>query len=418
MRKFIILDPSLRDERGHHFDLSQRIAAIAAKGGFAVHVFANERLAPHVHWPDAAIHRLFDFSNYQDTAQAGLDYERFAQTLHQNLTKIGAGQDAIILCHTCDVRVYWGAYHYIEERKNAALPLHLSTPYDEGVMPGNSPGNPLAKAAQRLRRDAAGKVFLWAETVPLANHLTRRWNAVVEPLPLPVPEGQAPQPSHSQLTSDETIWLSYLGAAREEKGFCQLPDLIRQTLDRPECERIRFFVQGSPQIVGYSPVVKAALEQIEALEGDRVVLQKETMSSREYAKAFARSHGLLLLYDRAKYAVRGSGIAWDAALSGKVLIGRTGTIVASFGSDQASVLANDIDGWIDGLADFCARPEPYQAAAGERSSYLREFASPAKFLRRLTGRKEREMASLRAPFATLGLAKPLLAKRLPQTADP
>ncbi|WP_298308795.1 hypothetical protein [uncultured Erythrobacter sp.] len=411
MPKFFIVDPSLRDERGHHFELSYRIGRLAARYGCEVHVLCNTAFCGQFSGLDAAIHPVFEFSNYEYADNEDDIRQDFALQLQDMLVKCGASSDDIVLCHTSDARIYDCALRYFEVHKASALPLHLATPYDEAVMPGNGPGNAVALTIGKLASVAAGCVFFWAETVPLANHLSARWNARVEPLLLP-PKDEVTRASSKN--SNDIIHLAYLGAAREEKGFHLLPDIVQRVLQDQRCDRACFFIQCSPQVVGYSPIVRAALDRLETLAGERVKLKKETLTSEDYDEIFFSSDGLLLLYDLEKYRHRGSGIAWDGATCGKVLITRQDTIAASFTTPKASVIAQDTEGWIEGIADLCLSPEKYQQAAQEQAAYLREISRQDLYLERLQSRREREVRSLQSPGAVVGKPMPLLASRLPE----
>lgn len=411
MLKLFVVDPSLRDERGHHFDLSHRIGRLASRHGCEVHILCNTAFSGQFVELDATIHPVFDFSNYDYAGDEDDIRQDFAQRLQEILLQCGATSDDVILCHTSDARIYECGLHYFEVHKTHALPLHLATPYDEEVMPGSGPANAVALTIKKLANTAAGCVFFWAETVPLANHLTARWNVRVEPLLLP-PKEAAPKVLSND--SAKALKLAYLGAAREEKGFHLLPGIVESVLQDQRCDRVHFLIQCSPQIIGYSPNISAAIDQLEALAGERVSLQKETLTSDEYDKVFFASDGLLLPYDLEKYRHRGSGIAWDGATCGKVLITREDTIAASFAARDASVIAEDFEGWTRGIADFCSNPERYQQIAQERANYLRDVSSPVRYIERLRARPERERQSLRSPSAIAGIHMQLLARKLPE----
>ncbi|MDG1373274.1 MAG: hypothetical protein P8Q48_24100 [Paracoccaceae bacterium] len=416
MRNLIIVDPSLKDHRGHHFELSQLIATEAARLGMSVHLLANVDFLDVSFGPNVTIHKLFDFTMYdryvggadRSEESAGEASEVFADMLDDALSQCGATVEDIILCHTTDAAMFRNMLAYHQKFGAEALPLHLATPYDERVMPGKMADFPLGQTIAELKRIASGKVFFWAETTPLANHLSALWNARVEPLILPIKSATAPLKN----PSSPTIELSYLGAAREEKGFTLLPDLIAGVLDEPACEPIRFFVQCSPQIIGYLPPIKAALARLEPLEGDRVALQREPMASDVYARVLEQSDGLLLLYDAANYRVRGSGIAWDGVTSGKVLVTRSDTFPASLLVHGGGVVADDIDGWIKGVVDLCRNWETQQAAVKAQAEFFAKWASAERYLERIATRPNREVNALCAPFALIRSTRPALLRQL------
>ena len=121
MRNLIIVDPSLKDHRGHHFELSQLIATEAARLGMSVHLLANVDFLDVSFGPNVTIHKLFDFTMYdryvggadRSEESAGEASEVFADMLDDALSQCGATVEDIILCHTTDAAMFRNmlAYH-------------------------------------------------------------------------------------------------------------------------------------------------------------------------------------------------------------------------------------------------------------------------------------------------------------------
>lgn len=418
--KLIIIDPSMKDYRGHHFELSKLIATEAVRHGFVVHILANTEYIGESFGPDTTIHKLFDFTIYdryvggRENGPGDTDAsdEAFADTLQEALTTCKASEADIILSHTTDASMFRSMLAYFRQFGAKALPIHLATPFDEHVMPGKSKHVTLGETLARLRQVASGKVFLWAENTPLATHLSALWNMRVEPLILPAKPGSRAVPKYKG--AGAPFLLSYLGAAREEKGFTLLPDLVEGVLAHPDCEHVRCFIQCSPQIIGYLPPIKAALARLEPLEGDRVSLCRKAMPSDEYAQVLDDSDGLLLLYDYEKYRVRGSAIAWDGVISGKILVTRTGTFPASILTHGGGLVADNIDDWIEGIASLGRNWENQKAALEAQAEFFSQWASSERYLNRLSTRPKREAASQMSPCSTIKIATPKLLRRVPE----
>ncbi|UCH47853.1 MAG: glycosyltransferase [Betaproteobacteria bacterium] len=121
--------------------------------------------------------------------------------------------------------------------------------------------------------------------------------------------------------------LLYAGAARRDKGFRQVVDLVALLADRGE--RIPIAVQVSPEHFGKYDM--GTIEDIKRLRGigyAHLELLNRTLAPEEYAALFSGSI-CLQPYDRADFRDRVSGVTLDALARGCPVITTAGTWMAA-----------------------------------------------------------------------------------------
>ncbi|MDB5643586.1 MAG: hypothetical protein JWN07_2903 [Hyphomicrobiales bacterium] len=104
--------------------------------------------------------------------------------------------------------------------------------------------------------------------------------------------------------------IAYIGEARGEKGFYELPALVTASGE------LRYFVHTDANELNRGPEYTATIDQLKHLADERenlVLLSQETQA--DYDLAFAGNHICLMLYG-AQYRLRGSGIVQEAAANG------------------------------------------------------------------------------------------------------
>jgi hypothetical protein len=125
------------------------------------------------------------------------------------------------------------------------------------------------------------------------------------------------------------IEISYLGDARTEKGFLQLPRVAEAIAASPHADKVRLFVQCNFNIPGGEPSVPDALQTLRASYRGLVTLQDAPLAREEYAAQISRSDIMLLLYDRNLYRHRSSGIVIEALSAGAAPVVPSGSWLES-----------------------------------------------------------------------------------------
>lgn len=264
--------------------------------------------------------------------------------------------------------------------------IHLSTPYSHDIMPHNAREPTMLTSVRRLRDLGllGTRVFLHAENELLAVALSTQLSTAfarattIEVNSLPIPAtGYEELPGERQGHPARVI---YLGAAREEKGFTKLPELVANVLADPELD-VEFVIQASPQIVGYAPAILQAVEALQSVDDTRLTLLLETMSQRDYRDVLLGADVVLLNYERDRYRVRGSGIAVETVLVAATAVVTPETYPA-YVAAEAGVAVEYEESAADAVRAVLAdRVGHRQRAVARRSRYLVEHGAGA-FLRR------------------------------------
>lgn len=145
-------------------------------------------------------------------------------------------------------------------------------------------------------------------------------NARVVPYPISkpwVPAAAQAQPFRHVL---------YAGAARSDKGFSQVVDLVGQM--HRDGARIPVVLQTSPEQAGkYDAVIRADLKRLGEIGYPHLRIHGETLSPEQYADLF-RGAVCLQLYDAAAFADRISGVTLDAFSHGSPVVSTPGSWIA------------------------------------------------------------------------------------------
>ena len=382
-RRLFIVDPSLKDVRGHHFTLTKLVTQSAMQNGISVYWFAAADASAELRKHDSLI-PLFGQSMYSTylldqqknpsaiSSRLGRFKDRLItrmksaspqppttedkspvtpdlkgsilKALESAIEEFNIGPSDRLLFHTADGATYEAVAELVTGRDVSDLPrIHLCTPYDPvGVMPNRASAESVKAAIDKLRTEKllARRVFLYGENPFLADHLTRIWSCPVRSLDLPVAsiseqnKARAKEYRRNQLNAEDGRFLiASLGAARIEKGFHLIPDIIHRVFEFAQQgefadvakSKIKFVLHASPQIVGRHPVISNAIEKLHAYPEDQVQLLLEPLSDADYNSLTLASDAVLMPYDQEAYRVRGSGVVSEAIVARKFIIAKSGS---------------------------------------------------------------------------------------------
>ncbi len=432
-----LADPSLRDRRGHHYQLALAISAGARQAGRRVVWLAHQNADPELAASGVEVRPVFRLSMYDAFKPAAAPppstlarvrarilasshpmarglvavYRRlglsrdpekeeqsrrqpdespdalFAEDLQRALPDAAGSGDVVVL-PTADAITYRAVLRLVTREPEfvaRAPALHLVTPYDVDIMPHARGGVSVDRVIFYLSRLGVlgRRVFLHAENALLADALSQRWGVPLGTLDLPPPvpgDAAANAEAGEKATADLTV--AYLGAAREEKGFCWLPAIVRGIRAQAGAGRIRFFVQCSPQVLGYTPATQRALDELRSLASSDLELCDKPLGSAEYAARLRSSDVVLMPYQPDRYRVRGSGIAVEAVASGCVILCTPDTFPAYVGAESACT-ADSAEAFVVALLDILAARDHWRQRAGFRADRYRREHSAQRYVERL-----------------------------------
>lgn len=402
MKKIFVADPSLDDLRGHHYGLSITIVNAAKEIGYQTAILANKR-ASEALLKNSRYHvfPIFSASIYFMDGLKGQKkcgdffYAEFLSFIREK----NVGSDDIVLFHTAIGEVYAGLLLLIQrlsQKEIKSLPeIHVCTPYNEDLMPGSLRKNDLCKTISMISNHCAmneGKIYFWVENKSLVNHYAVRTNVNHIALHIPLQcRSSIEKVIHADLSKKPIV--SYLGAAREEKGFLEVVKLLRAYREKIIQEKqakknVRFFIHCVPQKVGYTDLIKNAIAELKELRVDLdIMLWDQSLSEDEYYNKIKESAAIFLLYDK-RYQVRGSGILAEALTMGCRIIATPESVCALYADPTIDCISSDINAQLQYLYDMTnPLDDKRKQRLIDRTKANRQLHDPLDYLRRVEARQ-------------------------------
>jgi glycosyltransferase involved in cell wall biosynthesis len=172
-----------------------------------------------------------------------------------------------------------------------------------------------------------------------------------------------------------------LGVSTWDKGIAVFQEAILRFLSRNPASSASFVLQWAVPCRGPDGNVIPISDRLRS--EPRVVLLERRLSNQEYASYFSKSDFIVLPYRKSTYFNRISGVAVEAAVSGKPMIVTENTWLSwamqEFGSGIA-VPEDDVDSWCRAIEDCCAKGLSMQSEARRRMSVARAYNSSEKYL--------------------------------------
>jgi hypothetical protein len=385
--RLLIVDQSLRDMAGHHYEYNVALFRAAAAAGVPILIGANisvQRLdvfgdnvrpwferawyesqgapasgaaKPILGWlPQPVRSRLGGLArriigNHRHAADPAEAGSRFGAEVFNLIRTEQLGSGDHVLVHTLNI----GELDSLIEvaRVDSGLPLiHVVLRRDaEEPSVASGPNGGIRGSFARLvsSRAAAAIIRLYADTEDLASQydaLVPGLGVAVLPIPHCLPSGRAAE----HFTTLGPRRVVYLGDARGEKGFHLLPKLVDAVAGRlfPD-QRARFVVQCNASVAGDEPELAQARRRLAAYPTNQVELITDQLDLSQFHNLICSSDIVLLPYDRRAYARRSSGILVQALAAGRVVVVPAGTWMARQADPAAAVLFEDEAGLADAV---------------------------------------------------------------------
>lgn len=412
--RLFIVDPSLNDLRGHHYQLTLNADLAAKQNKIECHWLVNRSADPALLAQHPEAKPVFSGSMYDRYRSGGNGAASLSDEMRDGILEAIEGTDISerdrLFFHTCDGATYQAMADLAQLLDLDQMPsFHLCTPYDPwGVMPNREHPSQVTEAINMLGFMGliGTKVFLYAENDLLAEHLTRHWRTPVQALNLPLPEFSDDDLAAAAAYREDTLGLKtgdvavgVLGSARVEKGFHLLPDIVersREFADRfgLEPRQVHFIIQATPQIVGREPVIQRAIDRLNDLADPSVHILEHSLSVEEYQNVLLGSDIILMPYDVSKYKVRGSGVVSEALAAGKLAVATTGSYPGWMASQFGGTTAETPREFAEAILELCSRPKEELDETQRRLAHFRETNRPLAYFRRFAERDEPRPLSL------------------------
>ena len=369
VRAWHIFDASLQDEStGHHFMEALLLARELIRRGREVHVYghANAGRSPF----PVPIARLFRHNPYDilvDDELCGeledflLGNAAFAEDLGR-VDRRRFRHDDIVLFPTVTYNEFLAICQWTDS-------FGRDAPFSAAVVFHWEPYR--AQLSRRVSSPATYYRHVWKMAPPALRSrislltTTQQIADMFEPVLgerprlRPLLNGMTERPADPRRSAEGGVTVACLGAARWEKGFDLLPEIVGLTSGIPA---LRFLMQA-PLEGPAAPEMQALL----AAHPERVSILAPFLSAHEFETALLASDLILLLHRPERYQARLSGIYAEAALAGKPVIAAAGDTIAEeveqhgngilfheYSAAGAARALAEAAGTLDGLRE-CAR---------------------------------------------------------------
>ena len=361
--KFILIDNSISDTAGHHYQYAEYCLKAAKDLGYEPILATNkknketENLPWQVHpvyagtfWSHEeyntlllSIYNRFEKSKHKvalsgilrvlgpSLANKLLDKNKigeFAKNSQDLFNKISLSEGDIVFLPTSGLVEMFGisecaiknhslqnvTWHFLFRRN-----LYNGTPENYSFMYIKM--RLLKLAFDNFLKKTKIHAIFYTDSDQLTDQYDRMESVKFHTLPLP---HTIPKPATRQ--KKNKLQITYLGDARTEKGYQYLPQLVQDFwVDYVKNDKVSFVIQSNYNIPDGEPAPVVAREQLHHFPSDKVKLILESPSVEEYGKILEESDVIILPYDKTNYYARSSGILVEALCHGIPVLVPSGT---------------------------------------------------------------------------------------------
>jgi glycosyltransferase involved in cell wall biosynthesis/tetratricopeptide (TPR) repeat protein len=318
--RFFVVDPSLRDFVGHHFEYDAATLAGARAYGFEAHCLAH-RAATLAISAELKLKSVFTYDIWGAPPGVGDPTKRtndiFFQELVRSLPPGSLRADDIVFGHMLTSRQLGGWARFAQRLRPGGPQLILLLRYE-----AHRYDHPIAAEAfailRRARADGV-RIRLASDSARLADQLEALGGLPVEVLPIPHTGHAVPRAAKPK--AGRPLNVVSLGNARDEKGILEIFDAIRVLNREGRGEAFRFVLQVNDA----TPDLQPAIDVFAAERHRNVELHVHALSSDAYYAILQDADLVALPYWRSIYEARTSGVLLEAKAAAKVVICTDGT---------------------------------------------------------------------------------------------
>ncbi len=311
-----ILDPSLRDLQGHHYEYNRAVIREAHRRGLATTLYAHRDVSPALQAELGAI-PYFARTIYEQAALprlcSGGRAARWAEpwlcnrALARDLARLPApGHDTLVFAHTVMHRQAVALAHW-QRATGARMNLLLRYPPDPAQRRFSAIDFFYRRALAALD---SSRAELSTDTERLARAYQQLSGRAVTVLPIPhVPDQPAPPRA-----ATPPYRILQIGHTSTQKGCGLLADLAERWSELP----VQLRIQVSARPYGDADFLQHRLPRLLTLPAVSAI--HGNLESHAYYAEFADCDAVLAVYDPAVYRGGSSGIFAEAVAFGKPVI--------------------------------------------------------------------------------------------------
>ena len=328
MARILLLDPSLMDEKSHHYSAAAALLHEASALRMQCRLLCNRDASDAVkRLPAIPLFTLGGYFGEPDAPAAFRTTSCANATILLDLVKLNEQlqRDDFVLFPTVTANMILAICQWIAgfpqvDRPGFGLCLMFPPNWHHSGQLSDVPRQFFDAGFAMLKPEHKQRIVLTCETQSLAQ--TYQHLLGIAPLVMPVPLDTADTP-RAVARSPQAPTVTYVGYAKREKGTHLLPDIV--TAVRGRCPQVRFEIQLMAHNDELIDTVRAGL----AAHADVVTIVEGPLSRADYRDLVCRGSLILMPYDSRTYQDRGSGVYTDARSFGVPVIAPAGTAIAS-----------------------------------------------------------------------------------------
>lgn len=367
-RRLFIVDQSLRDLDGHHYEYDLAVGLAARAAGWEVSVAAHRavrrdlpmRSIPVEGWFSQVWH---DAQNDMATRTAAQIVRRLPEAVRGPVLSVGRTMKRALTTQNAapphstfgeEFRALLVSRSVVAE--DHVLVHTLSMPELHALIDvmREAPSGPYVHVVLRrdpdepnVARDAAiaferatalrKRLFFYADTDALAQAYAALGESVVREAPIPLLVERPPPRERAA----GPLRFVYLGDARAEKGFQLLPAAVARLRQDANQQDVRFLLQANENIRGGDPEITRAKRVLS--KEPAVELIDRALDAQAFEALLESADLVLLAYKAALYRRRSSGVLARALAAGKPAVVPAGTWMAAFAGRSAATFESEAD---------------------------------------------------------------------------
>jgi hypothetical protein len=309
-----------------------------------------------------------------------LQAKNFARETENALTELKVTEDDIIFIPNAIYCVLLGLLKTLPKFKN--LQWHILFHFEFFTLVGENENGThyknTAKAIFAELKKFPHQLFFYTDTEQLTKHY-EQYGAQFKTLPIPVSSAYTPQ---TQSTSP--LRIHYIGAARSNKGYHLLPNLIKELQDDLHQNKITFAIQSNFNNIEGDALAMAARSELEKIQSHNITLITESMNPEHYQQHVLTSDIVLIPYDANEYVNRSSGIFAECMSAGIPVIVPDNSWMAeqlkNIPTDSVGKIYQNSNELKQCLDEIIHHYQHYRTSAREFAKNWSEFHNPRKLI--------------------------------------
>ncbi len=403
--QFILIDPSIEGSGGHYQEYATRVLRAAKEQGFRTVLAGNRRMGELTNSNIDVLDRSFTNTYWENerqpyaTQMEGIvrrsveligsrrGIKQFASECRAMLQRVNANERDLVFIPTVGGVELLAIALYSRLRQSIKLDWHMLFRRD---LPLNA-SRANAKAQLRItrtklafrefkKRFRKGTVQFYTDT----NILTARYNQLgvfsFSTLPIPIDESLGMKKRYKF-----PLNVSFLGDAREEKGFYVLPRIVEAVRKAGFGEdSVKFYIQVNMPASGVSKRTLRAQNMLFKQQGKGLEVLVGPFDSDLYYGLILNSDIMLLPYIAKSYQARSSGIFTEALAAGiPTLYPKKSWMGDSGVSDSGSLGFESIDDIPQALISLLSNYPKRQLRSEQYSGLWRSMHSASRLVENL-----------------------------------